>query len=99
MRALVAVLALGLLAAPAFAANPKVEAAIKTFKAIGANPAKLRTYCAMAKVIERMGEKGARAVVAAYLAEGGSGGGSRDGSPPAGARTRLPDRLGRGRRS
>jgi hypothetical protein len=57
MRALVAVLALGLLAAPAFAANPKVEAAIKTFKAIGANPAKLRTYCAMAKVIERMGEK------------------------------------------
>ena len=57
MRALIAVLALGLATAPALAASPKIEAAVKTFKAVAANPAKLRTYCAMAKVMERMGEK------------------------------------------
>ena len=57
MRALIAVLALGLATAPALAADPKIEAAVKTFKAVAANPAKLRTYCAMAKVMERMGEK------------------------------------------
>lgn len=57
MRAVIAALALGLVAAPAFAANPKIEAAVKTFKAVAANPAQLRTYCALSKVIERMGEK------------------------------------------
>jgi hypothetical protein len=57
MRALIAALALGLATAPALAANPKVEAAVRTFKTVAADAGKLRTYCAMAKVMERMGEK------------------------------------------
>ena len=57
MRALIAALALGLVTAPALAASPKVEAAVRTFKAVAADSGKLRTYCAMAKVMERMGEK------------------------------------------
>jgi hypothetical protein len=45
------------LAAPAFAAAPKVEAAIKTFKAVAGDPNKLKTFCAMSKVMDSMGEK------------------------------------------
>jgi hypothetical protein len=57
MRALIAGLALCLVSAPALAASPKIEAAIKVYKAVGANPAKLRTYCEMSKIIERLGDK------------------------------------------
>ena len=57
MRALIAALALGLVISPALAASPKVEAAVRTFKTTAADAGKLRTYCAMAKVMERMGEK------------------------------------------
>jgi phage terminase small subunit len=72
MRAVIAVLALGLATGPALAANPKIEAAVKTFKAVAADPAKLRTYCAMSKVMERMGEKedkAAEAEIDRYLAQ------------------------------
>jgi hypothetical protein len=74
MRALIAALVLGL-AAPALAASPKVEAAVRTFRAVAADPAKLRTYCAMAKVMERMGEKedkAAEAEVDRYLQQLGA---------------------------
>jgi hypothetical protein len=74
MRALIAALVLGL-AAPAHAASPKVEAAVRTFRAVAADPAKLRTYCAMAKVMERMGEKedkAAEAEVDRYLQQLGA---------------------------
>ena len=57
MRALTASLALCLVAAPALAASPKIESAIKVYKAVGSNPQKLRTFCEMSKVIEKMGDK------------------------------------------
>jgi hypothetical protein len=57
MRTLIAGLALCLVAAPALAASPKVESAIKVYQAVGANPAKLKTFCEMTKLMEQMGEK------------------------------------------
>src|SRR5262245_10489730 len=57
MRALVAGLALCVIAAPALAASPKVESAIKVYKALAANPAKLKTFCDMSKLMEEMGDK------------------------------------------
>jgi hypothetical protein len=57
MRVLIASLALCLIAGPALGASPKIEAAIKVYKAVGANPGKLRTYCEMSKLIERLGDK------------------------------------------
>ncbi len=56
-RFVIAGVAACLAAAPAFAAAPKIEAAIKTFKAVAADPAKLKTFCAMTKVMDSMGEK------------------------------------------
>ena len=56
-RIVVAAVAVCLAAAPAFAASPKVDAAIKTFKAVSADPAKLKTFCDMSKVMDAMGEK------------------------------------------
>ncbi len=52
-----AAVAVCLAAAPAFAASPNVDAAIKTFKAVSADPAKLKTFCDMSKVMDAMGEK------------------------------------------
>jgi hypothetical protein len=57
MRVLIAGLALCLVTVPALAASPKIEAAIKVYKGVGADPGKLRTYCEMSKLIERMGDK------------------------------------------
>ncbi len=58
MRTLAAcVAALGLAAAPALAASPKIEAAVKTFKAVAGDAGKLKTFCAMSKVMESAGEK------------------------------------------
>jgi hypothetical protein len=57
MRAVIAGIALCLITAPALAASPKVEAAVKVFRAVGADAAKARTFCAMSKVMEQMGEK------------------------------------------
>jgi len=57
MRALTAGLALCLVAAPALAASPKIESAIRVYKAVAANPQKLRTFCEMSKAIEKMGDK------------------------------------------
>jgi hypothetical protein len=56
-RIVVAAVAVCLAAAPAFAASPKVDAAIKTLKAVSADPAKLKTFCDMSKVMNAMGEK------------------------------------------
>jgi len=52
-----AAVAVCLAAAPAFAASPKVDAAVKTLKAVSADPAKLKTFCDMSKVMNAMGEK------------------------------------------
>ena len=45
------------LACPAFAASPNIEAAIKTFKAIGADAGKLKVYCEMKKTMDSAGDK------------------------------------------
>ncbi len=39
------------------AADPKVEAALKTFKTIGVDPGKLKTFCTMTKAMDDAGEK------------------------------------------
>lgn len=50
---LLATLAVG----TAFAADAKIESAAKTFKSVEADPAKVKTYCEMTKVMEAAGEK------------------------------------------
>lgn len=69
MRALIAATALCLIAAPALAADAKVDAAIKTFKAVGGDAGKLKTYCAMTKLMDQMGEKEDKALEAKIDAE------------------------------
>ncbi len=48
---LAAVLALALAGGPALAANAKVEAGVKAFAAVAADAEKLKTYCAMSKIM------------------------------------------------
>lgn len=45
------------LAWPAFAASPDVEAAIKAFGDVAANPGKLKTYCEMSKAMAAGGDE------------------------------------------
>ena len=56
-RAVLAAVAACLAAAPAFAASPKIDAAVKTFKAVSADPAKLKTFCDMSKAMDAAGDK------------------------------------------
>ena len=61
------VLALVLAAAfqlPAQAADPKIDAALKAFEQVAADPAKLTTYCAMAKLMDETGEDEKKATAA-----------------------------------
>ena len=52
MKKILAALALcGLFVPPALAASANVESAIKTFEAVGNDPAKLKTYCEMSKLM------------------------------------------------
>jgi len=46
----------GLLASPANAASANIESAIKAFDQVGADAAKLKTYCEMAKVMSTAGD-------------------------------------------
>ena len=58
MRVIVAAVAGACLStASAFAAAPKIEAAIKVFSAVAADTGKLRTFCAMMKVMDQAGDK------------------------------------------
>jgi hypothetical protein len=56
-RVVVTGLALCLLAPAAFAASPKIEAALKTFKAVAADAGKLKTFCEMTKAMDAAGDK------------------------------------------
>jgi hypothetical protein len=56
-RILVAYLAVGLAAMAAVAASPQIEAAIKTINKVGGDAGKLKTFCALSKVLQSMGEK------------------------------------------
>ena len=55
----------GLLAWPAFAASPEVEAAIKTFADVASNPDKRKTYCEMSKTMADAGDEEDEAKIAA----------------------------------
>ena len=56
-RALAACIAACLVASPALAASPKVESAIKVFKAVSTDANKLKTYCAMTKAMDSAADK------------------------------------------
>ncbi len=56
MRVLAACVALGLACSPALAADPKVDAAVKTFKAVGGDAGKMKTFCAMMKAMDAAGD-------------------------------------------
>jgi hypothetical protein len=55
MRIPFSALALALLAMPALAASPEVEAAIKTIRAVATDPDQLKTFCALLQM-EKVGE-------------------------------------------
>jgi hypothetical protein len=57
MRALLAAAALCLITAPALAASPKVEAAVKVFKAVAADPGKTKMFCDLATLMDKLGDK------------------------------------------
>src|SRR5262245_59718994 len=54
---LMACAAVGLGAGVASAASPQVETAIKSVQAVGADPAKLKMFCELNKLLEATGEK------------------------------------------
>lgn len=56
-RILVTCIAVSLGAYPGFAASPKVEAAVKIFKAVSADAGKLKIFCEMTKAMDAMGDK------------------------------------------
>lgn len=64
MRVVVAVVAVCLGAFSVLAASPKIESAIKTFKAVAADAGKLKTYCAMTSAMDSAGEKEDKALAA-----------------------------------
>ena len=49
--------ATALAALPAYAASPKVEFATEAFQSVAADPAKVKTYCEMSKVMEGAGDQ------------------------------------------
>ena len=56
-RILAVVTICALVAWPAFAASPEVEAAIKAFGDVASNPDKLKTYCEMSKTMAIAGDE------------------------------------------
>jgi hypothetical protein len=56
-RVVFAAVAVCLAAAPAFAASPKVDAAVKTFKGLSTDSGKMKTFCEMVKAQDAAGEK------------------------------------------
>ena len=57
MRALASAITLFLVTTPALAASPQVEAAVKVFQAVSADANRLKTFCEMMKIDEKMDEK------------------------------------------
>jgi hypothetical protein len=60
-RVVVAAAAVCLGVCSVLAASPKIEAALKTFKAVAADPGKLKTFCEMDSAMEAASEKGDKA--------------------------------------
>lgn len=64
MRIVVSIAAIYLGTAAVMAASPKIEAAIKTFKAVAADPARLKLFCAMNAALDDAAEKKDKAAAA-----------------------------------
>ncbi len=64
MRIVVSVAAICLGTATVMAASPKIEAAVKTFKAVAADPARLKLFCAMNAALDDAAEKKDKAAAA-----------------------------------
>jgi hypothetical protein len=64
MRIVVSIAAICLGTATAMAASPKIEAAVKTFKAVAADPARLKLFCAMNAALDDAAEKKDKAAAA-----------------------------------
>jgi len=45
------------LSAPVLAASPKIDAAVTTFKSVGADAGKLKIFCEMKKTMDAAGDK------------------------------------------
>jgi hypothetical protein len=56
-RVVVAAVAACLVVSPALAASPKIDAAVKTFKAVGGDSAKAKIFCDMNKAMDEAGDK------------------------------------------
>jgi hypothetical protein len=56
-RVVFAALAACLAAHPVLGASPQVDAAVKTFKAVAADPAKVKIFCDMSKAMDEAGDK------------------------------------------
>ena len=75
MKRVVIVTLMSIAALPAFAAAPRIEAAIKVFRAVSADPARLKTFCAMDKVMVAAGDKptpAAEAQIEGYMKQLGA---------------------------
>jgi hypothetical protein len=75
MRAFVTCAAICLLAYPAAAADPKVEAAAKVFQSVSTDAQRVKTFCEMAKVMDSAGEKpdaATQAKIQSYMKQLGS---------------------------
>lgn len=59
-----AILALCLSTGAAFAADAKIEAAVKTFEQLAGDAAKIKTYCEMNKLMNDIGDDDAKAQAA-----------------------------------
>jgi len=55
-RVIAAGIFVALAASPSLAASAKVDAAVKTFRAVSADPAKLKIFCEMKKTMEAPGD-------------------------------------------
>ena len=69
-RVLVAFVAFCLCTSCASADDPKIESALKEFKAVGADPARLKIFCEMSKVLDAVDERedaAAEAAIEGYL--------------------------------
>ena len=56
-RVVFAAVAACLAAHPVLGASPQVDAAVKTFKAVAADPAKVKIFCDMSKAMDEAGDK------------------------------------------
>jgi hypothetical protein len=57
MRMLSAFAAVCLFAFPAAAADPKIDAAAKVFQSMAGDPARVKTFCEMTKIMDSAGDK------------------------------------------